>query len=112
MFYFFLVLVGIAGIGVYVLFIFNLVPGVKEERMGVLEALPEDVGQRKVDETSDPARAAHAEGLVRETRHYFYEANHKLVFQARYKQKETRRHRACRAGCAREAPARARLTAT
>ena len=89
MFYFFLVLVGIAGIGVYVLFIFNLVPGVREERMGVLEALPEDVGQWKADETSDAGRKAAGEGLVRETRHYFYEANGKLVFQARYRHRET-----------------------
>lgn len=89
MFYVFLVLVGIAGIGIYVLFIFNLVPGVREERMGVLEALPEDVGHWKADESSDDARKAAGEGLVRETRHYFYEANGKLVFQVRYKRRET-----------------------
>lgn len=89
MFYVFLVLVGIAGIGIYVLFIFNLVPGVREERMGVLEALPEDVGQWKADESSDDGRKAAGEGLVRETRHYFYEANGKLVFQVRYKRRET-----------------------
>jgi hypothetical protein len=88
-FYFFLVLVGIAGIGVYVLFIFNLVPGVREERLGVLEALPEDVGQWKADESSEAGRRAMGEGLVRETRHYFYEASGKLVFQARYKRQET-----------------------
>jgi hypothetical protein len=88
-FYFFLVLVGLAGLGVYVLFIFNLVPGVREERMGVLEALPEDVGQWKADESSEAGRGASGEGLVRETRHYFYEATGKLVFQARYRRKET-----------------------
>jgi len=88
-FYFFLVLVGIAGIGIYVLFIFNLVPGVREERMGVLEALPEGVGQWKADESSDAGRQAAAEGLVRETRHYYYEATGKLVFQVRYKHRET-----------------------
>lgn len=89
MFYLFLVVVGILGIGIYVLFIFNLVPGVKEERIGVLEALPEDVGKWKPDESSDAGRAATKEGLVRETRHYFYEATGKLVFQVRYKRPAT-----------------------
>ncbi len=89
MFYVFLVLVGILGIGVYVLFIFNTVPGVRDERMGVLEALPADVGHWKTDEESKAGRAATAEGLVRETRHYFYEANGKLVLQARYKRAAT-----------------------
>ncbi|HEV8549164.1 MAG TPA: hypothetical protein VGQ57_09050 [Polyangiaceae bacterium] len=89
MFYLFLVVVGILGLGVYVLFIFNLVPGVREERMGVLEALPEDVGKWKTDESSDAARAATKDGLVRETRHYFYEATGKLVFQVRYKRPTT-----------------------
>jgi hypothetical protein len=89
MFYLFLVIVGILGIGVYVLFIFNLVPGVKEERMGVLEALPDDVGKWRADESSEASRAATADGLVRETRHYFYESTGKLVLQVRYKRKET-----------------------
>ena len=89
MFYLFLVIVGILGIGVYVLFIFNLVPGVKEERLGVLEALPEDVGKWQADETSDEGRKAKTQGLVRETRHYYYEANGKLVLQVRYKRAET-----------------------
>jgi len=87
-FYAFLVVVGILGIGIYVLFIFNLVPGVKEERMGVLEALPDDVGKWRVDEGSEESRAATAEGLVRETRHYFYESTGKLVLQVRYKRPE------------------------
>jgi hypothetical protein len=89
MFYLFLVVVGILGIGTYVLFIFNLVPGVKEERMGVLEALPDDVGKWRADETSEAGRAATAEGLVREKRHYFYESTGKLVLQVRYKRRET-----------------------
>src|SRR5690242_4579728 len=87
MFYLFLVLVGVAGIGIYVLFIFNLVPGVQAERMGVLEPLPEDVGTWKVDAASDGARKAAAEGLVREVRHYYYEATNRLVLQVRYKSK-------------------------
>jgi hypothetical protein len=89
MFYFFLVLVGIIGIGVYVLFIFNLVPGAQEERLGVLEPLPEDVGRWHADADSDASKAATREGLVREVRHYFYEATGRLVLQVRYKHAET-----------------------
>ncbi len=89
MFYLFLVLVGIAGIGVYVLFIFNLVPGVQDERLGVLEPLPPNVGQWAAETESAEARAAARDGLVREVRHFFYENNKKLVLQVRYKQKDT-----------------------
>jgi hypothetical protein len=89
MFYVFLVLVGIAGIGVYVLFIFNLVPGVQDERLGVLEPLPPDVGRWRADTESEEGRKAAGQGLVRETRHYFYEHGKKLVLQVRYKQQDT-----------------------
>lgn len=89
MFYVFLVLVGVAGIGVYVLFIFNLVPGVQDERLGVLEPLPPDVGQWHADSESAEGRAATGQGLVREVRHYFYENGGKLVLQVRYKQGDT-----------------------
>lgn len=89
MFYVFLVLVGIAGIGVYVLFIFNLVPGVQEERLGVLEPLPPDVGHWSADTESTEGRAAARDGLVREVRHFFYESGGKLVLQVRYKHRET-----------------------
>ena len=89
MFYVFLVLVGIAGIGVYVLFIFNLVPGAQEERLGVLEPLPRDVGQWSADTESPAGQAAARENLTREVRHFFYESSGKLVLQARYKHKQT-----------------------
>jgi len=89
MFYVFLLLVGVAGLGVYVLFIINLVPGVQEERMGVLEPLPPDVGRWKPDETSEAAARVRAEGLVREVRHYFYEGKNKLVLQVRYKHEDS-----------------------
>ena len=85
----FLVVVGAIGVGIYLLFIFNLVPGAAEERLGVLEPLPPDVGVWKKDESSDAARAAGAEGLVREIRHYFYESEGKLVAQARYRSADT-----------------------
>jgi hypothetical protein len=89
MFYVFLVLVGIAGIAVYVLFIFNLVPGVQDERLGVLEPLPPDVGHWNADTESAEGRNAANSGLVREVRHYFYENGGKLVLQVRYRKKDS-----------------------
>jgi hypothetical protein len=89
MFYVFLVLVGAAGLGVYVLFIFNLVPGAQDERLGVLEPLPPDVGKWSADTESEAGRHAAKDGLVREVRHYYYENGGKLVLQVRYKQKDT-----------------------
>lgn len=89
MFYFFLLVVGLLSLGLYVLFVLNLVPGAKEERLGVLEPLPLDTGTWKHDPDSDEAKAAEKEGLVREVRHYFYEAEGRLVLQVRYKHRET-----------------------
>lgn len=89
MFYFFLLVVGLLSLGLYVLFVLNLVPGAKEERLGVLEPLPPDTGTWKPDTESAEARAAEQEGLAREVRHYFYEAENRLVLQARYKKPDT-----------------------
>ena len=89
MFYLFLLIVGLLSLGLYVLFVLNLVPGAKEERLGVLEPLPPDTGRWKAETESEQARAAEKEGLVREVRHYFYEADGRLVLQARYKQPDT-----------------------
>jgi hypothetical protein len=92
-FFLFLVLVAVLGIAFYLLFLLNLVPGMAEERLGVLEPLPQDLGTWVSDETSEAGRAARAEGLVRETRHYHYEAGStgggKLVLQARLRNPET-----------------------
>jgi hypothetical protein len=88
-FYAFLLIVGLLSLGLYVLFILNLVPGAKEERLGVLEPLPPDTGTWKPETESELSRAAASEGLVREVRYYFYEAEGRLVLQARYKQPET-----------------------
>lgn len=90
MLYVFLLIVGVLSIGVYVLFMLNLVPGAAEERLGVLEPLPPDTGTWKSDEGSPAARAAEREGLVREVRHYFYEADNRLVLQVRYRNRDTR----------------------
>jgi hypothetical protein len=88
-FYVFLLIVGLLSLGLYVLFVLNLVPGAKEERLGVLEPLPPDAGKWKAETESDEAKAAEKEGLVREVRHYFYEAEGRLVLQVRYKSAET-----------------------
>lgn len=90
MFYVFLVLVAALGVGVYLLFVFNLVPGVREERLGVLEALPEDVGKWRLDESSVEGKAAVAAGRKREERLFFEEgagvlAQGRLVRQVRYR---------------------------
>jgi hypothetical protein len=88
-FYFFLILCGAIGVGIYLVFIMKLVPGAAEERIGVLEALPEDVGKWKEDRESEAARRAEGDGLVREVRHFFYESNERLVRQVRYRSRAT-----------------------
>jgi hypothetical protein len=88
-FYVFLLICGAIGIGIYLLFIMNLVPGAKEERLGVLEPLPADVGKWRQDHDSDAGKRAAGEGLVREVRHFYYETNGRLVLQVRYKSRET-----------------------
>jgi hypothetical protein len=89
LFYVFLLICAAIGIGVYLIFILNLVPGAKEERLGVLEPLPTDVGKWKEDDESDAGKAARNEGLVREVRHYFYETSARLVRQVRYRNAST-----------------------
>jgi hypothetical protein len=81
-FYVFLVIVAVLGVGVYLLFIFKLVPGAMEERLGVLEPLPDDVGKWKVDEHSAAGKAALERGRRREER-LFYEEAHGLLAQGR-----------------------------
>lgn len=90
MFYVFLVLVAALGVGVYLLFIFKLVPGAMEERLGVLEPLPDDVGKWRVDEHSPEGMAALERGRKREERLFFEEgqgvfARGRLVRQVRYR---------------------------
>jgi hypothetical protein len=85
MFYVFLMVVAAIGVGVYLTFIFQNVPGVKEERLGRLEPLPPDVGTWKTDADSEAARAAAAEGLRREVRVFFDEGRNRLYEQVRYR---------------------------
>jgi hypothetical protein len=89
-FYVFLLIVAALGVGVYLLFIFKLVPGAMEERLGVLEPLPDNVGQWTVDESSPAGKAALERGLKREERLFFEEAQGfltrgRLVQQVRYR---------------------------
>jgi len=69
-FYLFLLGVAVAG-GIIYLFIAGLFPGLKEERFGVLEPLPPNLGQWQTDLESDAGRAASAEGKRREVRLLF-----------------------------------------
>ena len=90
MFYVFLLLVGLVCLAAYVLFIFNTVPGAKEERLGVIEPLPADTGTWKLDQDSEAGKRAKSEGLEREVRNYFYENDQRLVQQVRYRNPATR----------------------
>jgi hypothetical protein len=89
-FYVFLVIVAAVGVGIYLLFIFKLVPGALEERLGVLEPLPDDVGKWRIDEESPEGKAALARSLKREERLFFEEGQGlltqgRLVRQVRYR---------------------------
>lgn len=93
MFYVFLILVGLISVGVYLLFVFSQVPGAKEQRLGVLEPLPPDLGKWKVDEASPEGAAAVRDGHVREVRFLHYEgkgfSQGRLVEQVRYKKRDS-----------------------
>ncbi len=90
MFYLFLLLVAVAAVGLYLLFIFSQMPEMKDQRLGVLEPLPADLGKWKVDGESPEAEAGKREGLSREVRHIFEEkqglfSKGRLLRQVRYK---------------------------
>ena len=86
MFYLFLLGVATAG-GIIYLFVAGLFPGLKEERFGVLEPLPTNLGKWEADGESAEGRAAAAEGRKREVRLMFEEGGllgaGKLTRQAR-----------------------------
>jgi hypothetical protein len=85
-FYLFLLGVAAAG-GLVYLFAAGLFPGLKEERFGVLEALPPNLGKWQDDSESEAARAAAAAGQKREVRWLFEEGgllgSGRLLRQAR-----------------------------
>ncbi len=70
MFYIFLLGVAFAG-GIIYLFIAGLFPGLKEERFGVIEPLPPNLGKWELDSDSDAGRAAADQGMRREVRMLF-----------------------------------------
>jgi hypothetical protein len=89
-FYVFLLIVAVLGVAVYLVFIFKLVPGAAEERLGVLEPLPDDIGKWHLDETSEPGKAALLRHQKREERLFFEEgkgvfAQGRLLRQVRYR---------------------------
>jgi hypothetical protein len=91
-FYVFLLGVAAAG-GVIYLFIAGLFPGLKEERFGVLEPLPPNLGQWETDSESEAGRAAVADGKRREVRLLFEDggllSSGKLTRQARLRDAST-----------------------
>jgi hypothetical protein len=94
MFYLFLLLIGLAAVATYAAFMLRLVPGLAEQRFGVLEDLPPDLGTWKTDETSTFAGRAASEGLVRQVRVYLRPARSwfgrdQLVRQVRYRSRAT-----------------------
>jgi hypothetical protein len=92
-FYVFLVILGLLGIGIYVVFMMREVPGIADQRIGRI-VLPDDVGKWKSDEDSPQARDAEREGLKREVR-FFWDGEHgllrrgRLLKQVRYRNRET-----------------------
>ena len=94
----FVLMIGIALLGgaIYLFVAMATVPGVKEERLGQLEDLPQDIGKWRVDDDSEAAQAARAEGLIREFRHFYHEPRGfgsagRLVLQVRYRYAKNRK---------------------
>lgn len=91
---FYLFLLGVAALGSIVyLFAAGMFPGLKEERFGVLEPLPPNLGKWQDDTETDAGRAASAAGHRREVRLLFEEGGllgaGKLLRQARLRDAQT-----------------------
>jgi hypothetical protein len=84
----FLVMIAVIGGLLYLLVVHREVPGAVEQRFGILEPLPSDVGTWKGDDESEEGKAAARRGLRREVR-LFYDprggllGSGRLVRQAR-----------------------------
>lgn len=89
MFYLLLLVLAALGIGIYLIVFFGNVPGATEERLGVLEPLPPDVGQWKEELDSAEAASADQQNLKRESRTFFDEAHGRLLRQVRYRHAES-----------------------
>lgn len=87
-------LLGVAALGgVIYLFVAGLFPGLKEERFGVLEPLPPNLGKWEGDLESEAGRAATAQGKKLEVRLLFEEGGllgaGKLTRQSRLRDAST-----------------------
>lgn len=85
---FYVFLLGVAALGSLVyLFIAGMYPGLKEERFGVPEPLPSNLGKWEADPDSEAGRAARADGKKLEVRFLFEEgglfSSGKLLRQSR-----------------------------
>lgn len=89
MFYVFLLVIAALAIGVYILFIMPNVPGLVEERLGVPEPLPEDLGVWKTDEASAEGKTALASGELREMRTLFDDEHGRFTRQVRYRNQQS-----------------------
>lgn len=85
----FLIAIAIIGALFYILVVYREVPGAIEMRLGVLEALPEDIGKWKVDTESEEGKAAAQRGLRRESRLFQDVQANKLLKQVRYRNQAT-----------------------
>jgi len=91
---FYVFLLGVAAVGgIIYFFAAGLFPGLREERFGVLEPLPPNLGKWQADVDSDAGRAAAAAGKKREVRLLFEEGgllgSGKLLRQARLRDAKT-----------------------
>jgi hypothetical protein len=91
----YVILLGIAamGCGIYLSVMFSAIPGALEERLGVFDALPENIGEWYADVGSPEAAAAERRGLRREVRFLLHPAKglfsrDQLVKQVRLRNQE------------------------
>ena len=94
MIYIVLLLISIIGGLIYVVIVMMEVPGMAEERLGVFEALPENLNRWVIDRESEAGKAALERGLQRETRLFVDPAGgvlgrERLLRQARYRNLQT-----------------------
>jgi len=91
---FYVFFLGVAAVGgVIYLFVAGLFPGLKEERFGVLEPLPPNLGKWETDSESEAGRSAQASGQKLEVRFLFEEggllSSGKLLRQSRLRDAKT-----------------------
>ena len=89
MFYALLLVLAALGIGIYLIVFLGNVPGAAEERLGVLEPLPPDLGKWREDCDSAAGKGALEQGLKREERLFLDEASGRLLHQVRYRDSES-----------------------